>query len=329
MLVIIDTNSNPYFNLACEEFLLKTKYSNEPIIRIWQNSPAIIIGKFQNTLAEINLDYVKNNNIAVVRRITGGGAVYHDLGNINYSIIQQSSSKNFDFSYFSQHIIALLTKYGIKAQSKGRNDIEINSQKISGGAQTISNNRILHHGTLLFSSDFNCLSQALKAKDAKLKTKGVQSIKARVGNIADFMDNKISLENFKTDLKNYFLNQPPSINYQLSPSDIKKIEHLVKTKYSTWDWNYGKSPDYNIERTTRYPWGELSIYLLVKNNLINKIYIYGDFFSPYEVNRGFSKLINTPFENESLKNNITKFQLWTLVPNLEEKQLLKQLSVDN
>lgn len=325
MLVIFDKCTNPYFNLASEEFLLANQAFDETVIRIWQNSPAIIVGKFQNTLAEINADYVKTKNIAVVRRITGGGAVYHDLGNINYSIVQQTSSKNIDFSLFTKPIITLLSEYGIKAENKGRNDIEINGCKISGGAQTIRSNRVLHHGTLLFSADLNVVAQALQVKKHKLQSKGIKSIRARVGNIVDFMAKPICVEQFMNDLQSHFLKQADSKSYSFSVKENEEIQTLLDNKYNTWEWNYGKSPDYNIERSQKYEWGELTIYLLVKNDIIKNIAVYGDFFSTHEVNNSFLQLIDTPFEQSALKDKIRTLKLWTVLPNMTEEELIKQL----
>ena len=325
MLVIFDESKDPYFNLASEEYLLASDHFSQPVIRIWQNSPAVIVGKFQNTLAEINQDYILEKNLAVVRRITGGGAVYHDLGNINYTIAQPSTSKTIDFSQFTQPVIQLLKTYGLEAENKGRNDIELSGYKISGGAQTIKKNRILHHGTLLFDAELAAASKALRPKQTKLDAKGVQSIRARIGNIKDFMPNPITVERFLLDLQSFFLKQGESTSYQFSENDQIAIQQLLTQKYSTWEWNYGQSPDYNMEKTVKYPWGELSIYLLLKNQIIQKIKIYGDFFSIHEVQKEFDKLCNIPYVEQALLDKIKQTNILQALPYLKEEELIAQL----
>lgn len=325
MFVIFDQSQNPYFNLASEEYLLSAQNFNQPVIRIWQNQPAIIVGKFQNTLAEINQDYVEQNKIAVVRRITGGGAVYHDLGNINYSIAQPTQSKLLDFAQFTKPIIDLLATYGIKAENKGRNDIEINGCKISGGAQTISKNRVLHHGTLLFNAKLDVVAKALQPKQSKLAAKGVQSIRARVGNIIDFMPEPIPVEKFMQDLQAFFLKQKGSTSYNFTQEDLQNMQKLLDEKYSKWEWNYGQSPDFNLECTVKYPWGELSLLILLKNDIIEDIKVYGDFFSAHEVQHEFAKLRGCLYDEEALKQRIVQTDILNVLPDLKESELVEQL----
>jgi lipoate-protein ligase A len=325
MLVISDQCQDPYFNLASEEFLLTERRLSQPVVRLWQNSPAVIVGRFQNTLAEINREFIDKENIAVVRRITGGGAVYHDFGNVNYTIVQPTGSKIIDFAQFTKPIIALLQKYGIKAENCGRNDIETQGCKISGGAQTIKDNRVLHHGTLLFAAKLDVLAQALRSKEHKLAARGVASIRARVGNIADFMNKAVPVEIFLKDLSEFFLNQPGSLPYEFSARDRAAIQKLRENKYSRWEWNYGQSPDFNRERTVKYPWGELAIFLLIKEGRIEKISVYGDFFSRYDVGAAFGKLGGAPYEKDSLREKIRQMDLADILPELKESELLDQL----
>ncbi len=325
MLVIFDNCRDPYFNLATEEFLLKESRFDQPVIRIWQNSPAIIVGRFQNTLAEIDRDFVAQQGIAVVRRITGGGAVYHDLGNVNYTVVQKAAAKKIDFEFFNRPIIELLAGYGIKAELSGRNDIEAGGRKISGSAQTIVGGRVLHHGTLLFSSDLAVLGKALKPKDSKFISKGVQSVRARVGNIADYMEKPISVEQFMKELSGFFLRQTASRSYDFTFDDFQKIKRLANEKYGQWLWNFGQSPKFNLIRTHKYDWGELSFLLLVEDGIIKDIQVYGDFFSPYEVGELFKQLAGVRFVADELKEQIKKLELWQVLPGITPEELYKQL----
>ncbi len=325
MLVIFDNCRQPHFNLATEEFLLRESSFDQPVMRIWQNSPAVIVGRFQNTLAEIDHDFIKANEIDIVRRITGGGAVYHDLGNINYTIVQKAMARKIDFETFTRPIIKLLAQYGIKAELSGRNDIEIDGKKISGSAQTIVQGRILHHGTLLFSSDLEMLGKALKPKGGKLASKGVRSVGARVGNIAGYLTEKLTADNFMEDIYRFFIQQPGNSAHSLSFRDFKKIETLTDIKYRQWVWNFGQSPQFNLERSHRYEWGEVTFLLLVTGGLIESIKVYGDFFTPHEVDEAFAQLVGTPFETAVLAEKIGLFQLWTTLPGMTREELYKQL----
>jgi lipoate-protein ligase A len=325
LLVIFDKCQDPYFNLASEEFLLAERRFAQPVIRLWQNSPAVIVGRFQNTLAEINREFVAEKSIAVVRRITGGGAVYHDLGNVNYTVAQPTSGKIIDFAHFTEPVIELLAGYGIKAENHGRNDIEACGCKISGGAQTIKDNRVLHHGTLLFAVKLDTLAQALRAKEHKLATRGVSSIRERVGNIVDFMRQPLPVEVFLKDLEKHFLKQPGSRPYEFSAREQAAIQKLRDDKYSRWEWNYGQSPDFNIERTVKYPWGELALFLLAKGGRIEEISVYGDFFSQSDVRGAFRKLRGAALEEASLREKIRQMDLAAVLPELTEQELLAQL----
>ena len=244
MLYIYNKNTNPYFNLAAEEYVLKE--FQEECFMLWRNEPSIIVGKNQNTLAEINLDYVRQHKIPVVRRLSGGGAVFHDLGNLNFTFIVNEDVSSFsDFRRFTQPIIDVLRKLSINAEFSGRNDITIDGKKISGNAQYYYKNRILHHGTLLFSSSITDLSAALKVRPVKFEDKGVKSVSKRVTNISEHLKEPITIEQFIDLIMNHIREQTRgSEMYEFTQEDIEKIEKLVREKYSTWEWNFGTSPDY-------------------------------------------------------------------------------------
>jgi len=184
MLIINDLRTDPYFNLAAEEYALKNFKAD--CFMLWRNEPSIIVGKHQNTLAEINLDYVKKRNIKVGRRLSGGGAVFHDLGNLNFTFISTGAQENrlVDFRRFTMPILEVLQNLGIEAVFEGRNDLTIHGRKFSGNAEHVWKNRILHHGTLLFSSVLTDLSEALKVDPLKFRDKAVKSIRSRVTNIS-------------------------------------------------------------------------------------------------------------------------------------------------
>lgn len=300
MLLINNTCTNAYFNLAMEEYFLKN--CNEDIFLLWRNENAIIVGKNQNTLSEINYDYVKNNNIKVVRRQSGGGAVFHDLGNINFTFISCNDNSFSDFKRFTMPIIDALKELGIEAEFSGRNDLLINNQKFSGNAQYNYKNKVMHHGTLLFSSEINDLSNALKVKPSKFEGKAVKSVKSRVTNISSHLKKEMSVLEFKDYLMNFINKRDENSHfYELSDEDMKNINKLVEEKYSTWEWNFGNSPKYSLNNELKYPGGNVEFNLDVKDGIIKNIKFFGDFFGKEDVSFIEDKLKNIKHSEDSIK----------------------------
>ncbi|RDY23779.1 lipoate--protein ligase [Romboutsia maritimum] len=300
MLLIYNKNTNPYFNLAMEEYLLKN--FNEDMFILWRSESSILVGKNQNTLSEINLDYVKKNSIPVVRRQSGGGAIFQDLGNINFTFISCNNNSFSDFRRFTQPIIDLLKNLDINAEFSGRNDLLIDGKKFSGNAQYNYKDKVMHHGTLLFSSDINDVSDALNVKPIKFEGKSVKSVKSRVTNISSHLKSPLDVLEFK-DLIMDYLSKLNSNNkfYTLNNSDIACINKLVEDKYSTWDWNFGNSPKYTLINTLKYPGGNIEFNINVEKGIINDIKFFGDFFGKLDVSFIENLLIGVKHEEKSLK----------------------------
>lgn len=266
--------TDPYFNLASEEYLLKHK--KEYFIYLWINSPAVIVGVNQNTLQEVNLNFTDSNNIKVVRRQTGGGAVYHDLNNLCYTVIAPYDENTDNYKKFTAPVIEYLNSLGVKAEFSGRNDIVINGKKISGNAQTVVNGRIMHHGTLLFDTDMTVLTSALKPNKLKMESKGIKSIRARVTNIKEYLTG-ITITEFKKGLSDFF--KKDCKQYTFTESDIKEINKLVKEKYSTFEWNIGRSPKGKNSFEYKFPFGVFSFFFDTEDGKIKNAEITGDFFT--------------------------------------------------
>lgn len=283
----IENNSiNPYYNLAFEEYIFKNLKADEEFVLLWRNGPSIIVGKNQNTVEEINMEFVKENNINVVRRVTGGGAVYHDLGNLNFSfIVNADNNEKINFKTYNIPIIKSLEKIGVNCELSGRNDIVIDGKKFSGIAQSITKGRVLNHGTLLFDSKLETLSKALNVKRDKIESKGVKSVASRVTNIKPYVKEDIDILQFKQILlKNIFdyFNQPIE-TYELKDEDINNIKQMVDNRYETWEWNYGRSPKFNYKSYNRFEGGCVDARLQVEDGLIKNCKIYGDFFGKKDV----------------------------------------------
>lgn len=303
MKYIINTSNDPAYNIALEEYCFKNLTQFNEIFILWINSPCIVVGKLQNIAEEINSQYVNNNNIKVVRRISGGGAVYHDLNNLNYTIISTKNKDSFfDFKSFSFPVIEVLKDLGITATCSGRNDIEIDSLKICGNAQAYYRDRILHHGCLLFDVDMSNLSKSLKVSKDKIQSKGAKSVRARVSNIINHLDDKsIDVNKFKNLIHEKMRKTYSEYEeYVLNDNDLENIKKLYDTKHNTWDWIYGTSPDYNIRKDNKYPTGKITVFLDINNSIINNIKIYGDFFGIKDMSDIENMLINTKYTYNSI-----------------------------
>ena len=300
MRLIINKNESPYFNLALEEHFL-TGTEIEAVI-LWRNSASVIIGRNQNTIEEINLDYVRERNIPVVRRLSGGGAVFHDPGNINYTIIRNIREGDFNnYKHFTKPIIEYLQTLGVRAELEGRNDLTINGAKFCGNAQAARGNRILHHGCILYSADFTNLAGALAPRDIKFTSHGVKSVRKRVTNIADHMSVPMTAQNFLEGLSQYFAGHIEGIEpYSLSPDDISEATRLGAEKYSSWEWNFGASPAYNMKRSRRYDFGLIDVLMSVERGEIREIHIFGDFFGVRDKEELEKFLVGARHDRESI-----------------------------
>jgi lipoate---protein ligase len=283
MLYINNTVTDPYYNHALEEYFLKN--TNEECFILWRSNPCVLIGKNQNAYSEINIDYIKKHNLPVVRRISGGGAIFNDLGNILFGFISNSPTNTFaDFKRFTTPIIEALNRLSVKAELSGRNDITIDDKKISGNAQAKYKNRILHHGSLLYSSNMTDLSSALNAKPIKFQDKGIKSIASRVTNISDYLKTPMDVVEFKDFILNHIMETDASASiYNLTESDLFNIRKLAKEKTSTWEWNFGNSPKYDLINEKKFVGGVVEINLNVKNGYIVDSKIYGDFFGQDDI----------------------------------------------
>lgn len=268
MLIIDRPQTDPFFNIAAEEYLLKSL--DEDCFMLWQNSASVIVGKHQNTLAEINPVLVRRLNIPVIRRISGGGAVYHDEGNLNFTFIKKGQpGKLVDFSQFIKPVVEVLNKIGVPARKGGKNDIRVNGLKISGNSEHVYRNKVLHHGTLLFNTNLEILNEVLMVKPGIYLDKSVRSIRSRVDNIVNLTREKISLAGFRDLILEHISRNVTELGfYKLSEADISGINDLVDNKYKTWKWNFGYSPNYIFKNNIVHQGKEYAIELEVEKGVI-------------------------------------------------------------
>jgi lipoate-protein ligase A len=305
MICIKNPDTNPYFNLAAEEYAIKNFSDN--MFMLWRNEPCIVVGNHQNTLAEINLDYVKENDLYVVRRMSGGGAVFQDLGNLNFTFIKNidESNNKVDFSTYTKPIIEVLRNMGINANFEGRNDIVIDGRKISGNAQAVRNNRMLHHGTLLFSSVMEDLAKALKVNPLKFKDKAVKSVRSRVTNIQEHLPEEMDVLEFRDRIMDHIISTNEGAElYEYTEEDRRQINQLVEEKYGTWNWNYGSSPKYNFEKMVKTDGGNIEFHINVEKGLMKDVKIYGDYFNSLDTREVEELLKSTPHEQDKIKEKL-------------------------
>ncbi|MBJ8350262.1 MULTISPECIES: lipoate--protein ligase [Streptococcus] len=299
MKYIVNNSNDPAFNIALEAYAFRELMDEDEIFILWINEPAIIIGRHQNAIEEINKEYTDEHGIKVVRRLSGGGAVYHDLNNLNYTIISSKSGEEgaFDFKKFSAPVIETLADMGVKAEFTGRNDLEINGKKFGGNAQAYYKGRMMHHGALLFDVDLSVLASALKVSKDKIESKGIKSVRARVTNILSELPKKITVTEFKDALLEQMKKTHPDMTeYVLSDEELAHIKKSAEETFGTWDWTYGKAPEYTISRNVRYPAGKITTYANVDKSIIKSIKIYGDFFGIKDVSEIEELLVGVPYE---------------------------------
>lgn len=273
--------TDPATNLATEQYVFESLPKDRAYFMLWQNDNAIILGKHQNTLAEINDSFVKENNIKVIRRLSGGGAVYHDLGNLNFTFIADAQDKNsLDFSLFCQPVVNTLKDLGINAELNGRNDMTIEGKKFSGNSQYIKDGRVLHHGTLLFQSDLSVVEKALTVDPEKIQAKGVKSVRSRITNISDYLKAETALESFRSLLLNNIISKHESEEYILTAQDKAAIESIAENRYNSWQWNYGHNTQCTMLKKGRVEGcGTVQAHITLKKGLISDVQFFGDFFS--------------------------------------------------
>ena len=327
MKYIVNNSHNPAYNVALEAYAFRELLAEDELFILWINEPTIVIGKHQNAIEEINKTYTDEHGIHVVRRLSGGGAVYHDLNNLNYTIISNKSQEGaFDFKTFSQPVIETLADLGVTATFTGRNDLEIDGKKFCGNAQAYYKGRMMHHGCLLFDVDMTVLGNALQVSKDKIESKGVKSVRARVTNILDELPEKMTVEAFSNQLLNKMKESYPDMTeYVFSDDDLKNIQALADQQFGTWDWTYGEAPEYTIKRSVRYPAGKITTYANVEKSVIKGMKLYGDFFGIKDVADIEQALIGLRYEYPDVLAKLQSIDTTQYFTNITPQEIAKAI----
>jgi lipoate-protein ligase A len=314
--------TDPRLNLAIEEHLLRNMNLAEPILLFYINEPSVIIGRNQNTIEEIDPDYIKSKGIHVVRRLSGGGAVYHDLGNLNFSFITQGKEGLHDFARFTDPVIDILRHLGVAAELRGKSDIFAGDKKISGNAQYSTAGRMFSHGTLLFDTNLEEMLKALNPRQGQIESKAVQSIRNFVINIRELLDQDMDIYGLKQSILQGIFGQGPLPTYPLSSADWDDIQAISDQRYRQWDWNYGRSPDFNIQKSDRLPAGKFDVRIEVIDGHIGTLRIYGDFAGLRDVAELEQHLTGIRYDREALATSLADVDLQTYFGDLNKADFL-------
>lgn len=327
MKLILSPSTDPAFNLALEQYVFDHMDRSQEYFMLWQNKNTIVIGKNQNAFAEVHHKIAREKGITVVRRLSGGGAVYHDLGNINFTfILDAKNATQLDLHLFCQPIVELLQSLGVPAELNGRNDITIEGKKFSGNSQYLKQGRIMHHGTLMFASDLSVVADVLNVSSDKFHSKATKSVKSRVTNIAPYLTSPLSLEQFKALIIKHIMKTDQAEPYVFSAQDLAMIQKIKEERYDTYAWNYGYSPSCNIVKKRYFDQcGMVEIHMNCSDGLIQDLVFFGDFFSLKSPEILAKMLIGAPLEQQALTKILKNVQISDFFHNMNQDIFLSYL----
>lgn len=318
-------STNPYYNMAFDEYCLESLPIDEPVFFLWQNRPAVIVGFNQEVNTEVNLDYLKENGIDLVRRVTGGGAVYHDLENLNYTIVGRSEDLERDYPEYASLLAKALQTLGVPATLSGRNDILVEGRKVSGFAKRVCKNRLMVHGTLMYNVDVDVLTHVLNPSTTKLQSKGIASVRSRVANLCDYLPEIPNIQTFSQRLEEILSNNYTDTEYQLTETDLANIQRLTDKKFATWEWNYGRSPKATLVHSARLACGTVEIHLTLAENRIASCRFGGDFLGNLPASDVEKALTGIPYEINEIRKCLSKIEISRYFDRVSADDLLEMM----
>lgn len=318
-------NTDPYYNMAFDEYCLESLPIDEPVFYLWQNRPAVIVGFNQEVNTEVNLDYLKANGIALVRRVTGGGAVYHDLGNLNYTIVGRSEDLERDYPEYASLMMKALQALGVSATLSGRNDILVGERKVSGFAKRVCKNRLMVHGTLMYDVDLEILTKVLNPSVTKLQSKGIASVRSRVANLCEYLPEITDIHMFSKQLGEILSCNNTDTEYQLSEKDLANIQRLRDDKFAKWEWNYGRSPKATLVHSARLACGTVEVHLTLKENRISSCHFGGDFLGNLPASEVETLLQGVAYEPDAIRACLLSIKISHYFDGVVADDLIKMM----
>ena len=327
MRYIKNLQTNPYYNMAFDEYCLESLSIDEPVFFLWQNRPAVIVGFNQEVNTEVNLDYLKEQGIDLVRRVTGGGAVYHDFGNLNYTIVGPSEDLERDYPEYAGIMMKALQSLGVPATLSGRNDILVEGRKVSGFAKRVCRNRLMVHGTLMYKVDVDVLTNVLSPSATKLQSKGVSSVRSRVANLCDYLPEIKDIQTFSQRLEEILSNHYADAEYQLSEDDLANIQRQTDEKFATWEWNYGRSPKATLTNSARLACGTVEIHLTLNENRISTCRFGGDFLGNLPASEIEQALKGVVYDRVSIHHCLSQMEIGQYFDGVDAEDLVKLMII--
>lgn len=308
-------------NFALEKYLIDELQVADSYFMFWRTTPTLMIGRYQNARAEVNMEHAKKMNINIVRRITGGGTIYTDMNGWQFSFINKAhDKKEINFHTYTKPIIDALASLDVTAVKSGRNDLLIDGKKFSGNAQFVKKNVMLHHGSILFDTDLSQLVRSLTPDDEKLISKGIKSVKSRVTNVADYMSKKMSSLEFRDVMIKYLTADMQT--YELTEADLKRVMEIKTEVFDSWKWNFGKDPKFNITKENRFAGGKLHVDSLVNSGHIDEIKFFGDFFAKEGVTELEEALVGCAYEEDAIKKTLEQNDAQSLFFGITLEEIL-------
>ena len=327
MRYIKNPENDPYYNMAFDEYCLESLPIDEPVFFLWRNRPAVIVGFNQEVNTEVNLDYLKANGIDLVRRVTGGGAVYHDLGNLNYTIVGRSENLERDYPEYAGILMKALQSLGVPATLSGRNDILVEGKKVSGFAKRVCKNRLMVHGTLMYKVDVDVLTHVLHPSATKLQSKGVSSVRSRVANLCDYLPEITDIQIFSQRLEEILSCHYADAEYKLSEQDLANIRRLRDEKFATWEWNYGRSPKATLSNSARLACGTIEVHLTLAENRIATCRFGGDFLGNLPASEVEQALQGVVYDQASIHHCLSHMEIGQYFDGIEAEDLVKLMII--
>ena len=327
MRYIKNLENDPYYNMAFDEYCLESLPIDEPVFFLWRNRPAVIVGFNQEVNTEVNLDYLKANGIDLVRRVTGGGAVYHDLGNLNYTIVGRSENLERDYPEYAGILMKALQSLGVPATLSGRNDILVEGKKVSGFAKRVCKNRLMVHGTLMYKVDVDVLTHVLQPSSTKLQSKGVSSVRSRVANLCDYLPEITDVQIFSQRLEEILSCHYADAEYKLSEQDLANIRRLRDEKFATWEWNYGRSPKATLSNSARLACGTIEVHLTLAENRIATCRFGGDFLGNLPASEVEQALQEVVYDQASIHHCLSQMEIGQYFDGIEAEDLVKLMII--